>query len=202
MSKRYLATEATHERIADALLKMQEQEDTTIPAMQAQLKECEKAIENMLNAIQSGILTESTKGRLEQLEEQQRNLKVAIMQAEIKRPKYSRERIVNWISRFKGGNPNNRNYQRQIIDTFVNSVYVYDDKLVFTYNFKDGTETITLEEIEAAFGSDLNHSAPPENREQRRLFSVFLILNILSKFAITVLDIRANCKFFNSSSIL
>ena len=150
------------ERIADALLKMQEQEDTTIPAMQAQLKECEKAIENMLNAIQSGILTESTKGRLEQLEEQQRNLKTAILRAEIRRPKYSKERIVNWISRFKGGNPNNRNYQRQIIDTFVNSVYVYDDKLVFTYNFKDGTETITLEEIEAAFGSDLNHSAPPK----------------------------------------
>ncbi|MBQ4603230.1 MAG: recombinase family protein, partial [Clostridia bacterium] len=149
------------ERIADALLKMQEQEDTTIPAMQAQLKECEKAIENMLNAIQSGILTESTKGRLEQLEEQQRNLKTAILRAEIRRPKYSKERIVNWISRFKGGNPNNRNYQRQIIDTFVNSVYIYDDKLVFTYNFKDGTETITLEEIEAAFGSDLNQSAPP-----------------------------------------
>ena len=149
------------ERIANALLKMQEQEDTTIPAMQAQLKECEKAIENMLNAIQSGILTESTKGRLEQLEEQQRNLKTAILRAEIRRPKYSKERIVNWISRFKGGNPNNRNYQRQIIDTFVNSVYIYDDKLVFTYNFKDGTETITLEEIEAAFGSDLNQSAPP-----------------------------------------
>ena len=129
--------------------------------MQAQLKECEKAIENMLNAIQSGILTESTKGRLEQLEEQQRNLKTAILRAEIRRPKYSKERIVNWISRFKGGNPNNKEYQRQIIDTFVNSVYVYDDKLVFTYNFKDGTETITLKEIEAAFGSDLNYCAPP-----------------------------------------
>jgi len=152
------------ERIADALLKMQEQEDTTIPAMQAQLKECEKAIENMLNAIQSGILTESTKGRLEQLEEQQRNLKTTILRAEIRCPKYSKERIVNWISRFKGGNPNNRNYQRQIIDTFVNSVYVYDDKLVFTYNFKDGTETITLEEIEAAFGSDLNYCAPPKQK--------------------------------------
>lgn len=148
-------------RIANALLKMQEQEDTTIPAMQAQLKECEKAIENMLNAIQSGILTESTKGRLEQLEEQQRNLRVAIMQAEIRRPKYSKEQIIKWISRFKNGNPDDKEYQRQIIDTFVNSVYVFDDKLVFTYNFKDGTETITLEEIEAAFGSDLNHSAPP-----------------------------------------
>ena len=105
-------------------------------------------------------MTESTKGRLEQLEEQQRNLKVSILQAEIKRPKYSKEKIVKWISRLKGGNPSNRNYQRQITDTFVNSVYVYDDKPVFTYNFKDGTETITLKEIEAAFGSDLNHCAP------------------------------------------
>lgn len=140
--------------------------------MQAQLKECEKAIENMLNAIQSGILTESTKGRLEQLEEQQRNLKVAIMQAEIRRPKYSKEHIINWISRFKNGNPNDKEYQRQIIDTFVNSVYVFDDKPVFTYNFKDGTETITLEEIEAAFGSDLNYCAPPEKalREREVLF--------------------------------
>ena len=39
-------------------------------------------------------------------------------------------------------------------DTFINSIYVFDDKLVFTYNFKDGTETITLTEIQAAFGSD------------------------------------------------
>ena len=33
--------------------------------------------------------------------------------------------------------------------------YVYDDKLVFTYNFKEGTETISLAEIEAALCSDL-----------------------------------------------
>lgn len=40
-------------------------------------------------------------------------------------------------------------------DTFINSIYVYDDKLVFTYNFKDGTKTMTLEKIEQAFSSDL-----------------------------------------------
>ncbi len=159
------------ERIANALLKMQEQEDTTIPAMQTQLKECDKAIENMLNAIQSGILTESTKERLEQLEEQRRKLRVAIMQAQIRRPKYTKEQIINWINRFKNGNPNDREYQRQIIDTFVNSVYVFDDKLVFTYNYKDGSETITLKEIKAAFGSDLNSNAPPtENRTNTYYF--------------------------------
>ena len=45
---------------------------------------------------------------------------------------------------------------------FVNSVYVYDDKLVLTYNFKDGTQTITLKEIEDALSSDMTCVAPPE----------------------------------------
>ena len=58
-------------------------------------------------------------------------------------------------------NKSDANYQRQIIDTFINAIYVFDDKLAFTYNFHDGTETITLKEIEAAFGSDLSQVAPP-----------------------------------------
>ena len=57
------------------------------------------------------------------------------------------------------------NYRRRIIDVFVNSVYVYDDKLVFTYNFRDGNETVSLLDIERAIGSessDLTDSASPK----------------------------------------
>ena len=43
-------------------------------------------------------------------------------------------------------------------------IYVYDDKLVFTYNFKEGTETISLAEIEAALCSDLTCLAPPNKK--------------------------------------
>ena len=59
----------------------------------------------------------------------------------------------------------NFDYQRQIVDTFVNRIYVYDDKLVLTYNYKDGTESITLEDIQKAFGSDLSSIAPPSKTE-------------------------------------
>jgi len=48
-------------RIINALLTLQEREDVTIPALRRQLAETEKGIENMLNAIQHGILTSSTK---------------------------------------------------------------------------------------------------------------------------------------------
>ena len=147
--------------IADAIIDLQNREDTSIPAMRQQLKACEKAIENMLNAIQMGILTPSTKTRLEELEAQRESLKVSILQAELEKPKYTKEQIVSWINRFKYGNVDDIEYQRQIIDTFINAIYVYDDKLVFTYNYKDGSATITPEEIEEAFGSDLTQVAPP-----------------------------------------
>lgn len=149
------------DRIANDLVTMQDREDTTLPVLRQQLADAEKGIENMLNAIQQGIITASTKTRLEELEAQKSDLEVSILQSQLQRPRYSKELVVNWISQFKYGDVNSREYQRRIIDTFVNSIYVFDDRLVFIYNFKGGTQTITLKEIEAAFGSDLVGMPPP-----------------------------------------
>jgi len=82
----------------------------------------------MLNAIQAGVLTPSTKERLDQLEARRSDLNISIMQAELTRPKYTKQQIVEWISQFKHGDPNDLNYQKQIIDIFLNSIYVYDDR--------------------------------------------------------------------------
>ena len=72
-----------------------------------------------------------------------------------------RHLIVTWIDRFKYGDVDDIEYQKQIIDTFINAIYIFDDKLVFTYNFKDGTKAIPLKAVEDAFGSDLTQVAPP-----------------------------------------
>ncbi|MFR5787274.1 MAG: hypothetical protein ACLUHE_09315 [Christensenellales bacterium] len=128
--------------------------------MRQQLKDCEQGIENMLNAIQMGILTPSTKTRLEELESQRESLKVSIMQAELEKPSTPRNRSSVGSTDSSTGNVDDIEYQRQIIDTFINAIYVYDDKLVFTYNFKDGTETVPLKAVEDAFGSDLTQVAP------------------------------------------
>ena len=48
-------------RIADSIISLQNSENTTVPALKKQLAETERGIENMLNAIQQGILTASTK---------------------------------------------------------------------------------------------------------------------------------------------
>lgn len=107
-------TDTAINRIADAIIALQAQEDSTTPALEQQLKECEKGINNILNAIQMGILTASTKERLEQLEAQREALKTSILQAQMERPKYSKEEIVGWISRFKYGNTMTVNSKRKL----------------------------------------------------------------------------------------
>ncbi len=148
-------------RIADRILDLQNSEDTTLSALRKQLTDTERGIENMLNAIQMGVLTPSTKERLEALEKQKEDLKISILQTELQKPKYTKEQIMRWISQFKYGDADSIEYRKRIIDTFVNAVFLFADKFVITYNFKGGTETITLKDIEAAYGSDLKAVSPP-----------------------------------------
>lgn len=149
-------------RIADELVALQNTEDNSLPLLRRQLADTERGIENMLNAIQQGIFTSSTRQRLEELEQLRDNVKASILQAELEHPQYSREDIIEWISRFRYGDPNDKAYQRKIIDIFLNSIYVFDDKLVFTYNYKNGSQTVSLSDIFAAFGSDSRSRTPPQ----------------------------------------
>lgn len=53
-------------------------------------------------------------------------------------------------------------HQRQIIDTFVNSVYVFDDRVVLNFNFTDDAKTVTREEV---LGSSAVDNAPPNKHD-------------------------------------
>lgn len=134
-------------RLTDAILVMQEQEDITPPALHSQLAETESSIGNILKAIEQGIFTPSTKQRLDELEARKEEILANIQTAELQKSKLTREQMTAWFEQFRHGDPANRDFQKRLIDTFVNAVYVFDDKLVLTYNYQHGTQTISLEEI-------------------------------------------------------
>ncbi len=157
-TKRIVFQDDMIDRLANAIVEFQKKENTTLPLLQKQLREAEKGIENMLDAIQQGVITSSTKQRLDDLETRKEELEIAITQEKMQKPKLSKEQIVFWINRFKDGDINDVKYQRSVIDVFVNSVYVYDNKLVLMYNYKDGAKTVSLEDIQS---SDLVDCAPP-----------------------------------------
>ncbi|MDR0863283.1 MAG: recombinase family protein, partial [Oscillospiraceae bacterium] len=124
-------------------------------------EETKKGLENLANAIVQGLLIPTTKNKLEELEARKSDLEIAILQAELQQALLTEEQIIFWISRFKGGDINDKAFQRAIIDIFVNAIYLYDDRIVFTYNYKSDARTVSLAEVEV---SDLTKCAPPRWR--------------------------------------
>ncbi len=53
----------------------------------------------------------------------------------------------------------NADNRQQIIDTFINSIYVYDDKMVVNFNCREDSETIPLKLMK--IGSDLEILGAP-----------------------------------------
>lgn len=152
------------EKLADRMMEEMGKENTTLPLLRRNLAETEKGIENLLNAIQMGIFTPSTKQRLEDLEQQRKDLSLQIAKEELAQPTLTRDQILFWLYRFRELNPEKIEHRRRLINSFVNAIYLYDDHLVFVGNYKDGTKTIPFAELEAAgLSSDLNALSVPKN---------------------------------------
>lgn len=54
-----------------------------------------------------------------------------------------------YLEQFKGIDSTKLVNRRKLINTFVNPIYLYDDKLDLILNYQDGTETISLSGVEA-----------------------------------------------------
>ena len=170
--------DAAMESIIAKVMELQNKENTNIPLYEKQLRDAESGIQNMLNAIQAGILTSSTKERLEQLEETKRELEARIAEEKLAKPKVTEDFIRFWLLRFRKLNMNQKDQRQALVDTFINSIYLYDDKVLITFNYKEGTQTITFEEAAQAAskenGSDLDCFTAPENAVKSKDFMAFL----------------------------
>ena len=153
------------ESIIAKVMELQDRESTNLPLYEKQLRDAESGIQNMLNAIQAGILTSSTKERLEQLEETKRELEARIAEEKLAKPKIKEEFIRFWLMRFRKLDMSLKDQRQALVDTFINSIYLYDDKVLITFNYKEGTQTITFEEAAQAAskgnGSDLDCFTAP-----------------------------------------
>lgn len=118
----------------------------------------------MLNAIQMGIITNSTKERLDELEAEKKKLELAIAEETLEHPDVPKEYFGHWLRHFRSGDVDDPEYRKLLVDIFVNAIYVTDDGLRFALNFFDGVETIPLREWDQAKGSDLLGCAPPVDR--------------------------------------
>ena len=117
--------------------------------LKSQLASVNKSLSNIMKAIEEGIITSTTKQRLNELEEQKAQLEFEMTELEIVQPTLSKKQIVYMLTQFKADEDTEltEEYRKDLIECFVNSVYVYDDKLIITYNLlqKEKAEPFSIE---------------------------------------------------------
>lgn len=165
------------EQLSYRLYDLQQRESSILNALQTQLAETEKAIDNMLDAIQKGIILDSTKKRLADLEERQKALQVEITQEQIKRPALSREQILFGLTKFRKSDLTTQEGKQRLIDGFVNRIYLFDDYAIITCNYKEGEEKITFEDVE---NSELGEFIKEQKNKPERKSSDLLVVGDLA----------------------
>ena len=82
-------------------------------------------------------------------------LKAALAAAKLKENMgLKKEHIVFFLHQFADMDYSDVACQKRLIKTFVNSVFVYDDKVVLTFNYSGDRRTITLK-VEAGLQQEL-----------------------------------------------
>ena len=145
-----LATDSFIESVADRVVAYQSatKDNSAVKALEKQKRSIEKSTANLMKAIEAGIITPTTKSRLVELESEYERVNRSLAEEIIREPELDKEQIVWFLERFRSGDLTDDAFRAFLVDTFLNSVYLYDDKLVLVFNCTDEKSDINLKKIE------------------------------------------------------
>ena len=119
--------------IADELTKgsrIETEEQAVLTALEKEQTEIEKSINNLVSAMEQGIILESTKSRLEELEKQRNEIKTKItIIKNNKKLQYTKDDILAFIKNALSKSP------KVMLDLLIKNIVVYNDKIEVVYNF-------------------------------------------------------------------
>ncbi len=94
------------------------------------------------------------------------------------KPKISAEFMTFWLHRFRKLDVTKKEHRQMLIDAFINAIFLYDDKMLITFNYKEGTKTITFDDVnkevpDGTSGSDLDCLGAPKNPDTHKGIWIF-----------------------------
>lgn len=133
--------------IADEVVAISKKSDQEqrLASYQASLRDAQKSLKNVMAAIENGILTPSTKDRLMELENQVEEYKTLIAKEKIRKTTITKDQVVYWLNLFRSGDLADEGFRLRLLDVFVHSVYIYNDKVVIAYNYSDDDHSEPLD---------------------------------------------------------
>ena len=93
--------DAVIDKIVQLIMDVQNQENTTIPLLEKQLREVNKKLDNLMKAIEDGLYTRTTKEHLEALENQKDELTAKIADEKLKKPSFNEDFIRFWLMKLE-----------------------------------------------------------------------------------------------------
>lgn len=177
-----ILTDETIKHIAKQTFECYEKEksdNSMLISLKKALSDIQKTIDNIMDAIEQGIITDTTKERLLNAEEQKKDIIASIENSSIKKPSLTEEQIVFFLDDIRNKVYDSDEQIEVIIRTFVNAVYLYDDKIIITYNIKENEKLkkIELSELEK-FGQRTERKTIVPLSE---LFMFAVIINLRSR---------------------
>ena len=118
-------------------------------AIKAQLSSVESSIDNLIRAMEAGIFSASTKSRLDDLENQKAALTRTLAEIKLSEESFdlTEDRILFFLESMRGLDMDDVDSRKRLVKTFVNAVYLYDDKITLAFNFTDSCEKPEIIEL-------------------------------------------------------
>lgn len=189
-TKNYVLTDENIEKIAEKVVEFltQEYSDKSMLAeLTARLDDVTTRFSNLLKALEQGVISESVANRVSGLEKEKKSLEKKIASEKMSKPTITKDMVVYWLLSFKNGDIDDESYQRRIIDTLVNSVFIYDDddgtaRLVLNFNTSSNNNvTIKVSDTTSLAIPTIKSLENTAFISVSRLFHCFIYVRILSE---------------------
>ena len=149
---RKLLTKENIDRIAKEVVLLCERETDTgnLKRLQKLLKENERATENLLKALESGQIIDVIAERISQKKREHSELEHQILVETTAHPTPTVDEVRFFLNQFRKGDVNDHKYRQALVDTFINKIYLYDDKMTVLYNTQDSHSDVTIDELSSS----------------------------------------------------
>lgn len=156
----YVLTPARMEYIAERVVEEYNKEfnNANVQELERRIakleRDADKAFKLIMQSESQAVIKRYEK-QIELLDLQKTDLEIDLSKMRIANGiRYTQQEIVIWLKQFCKGDLMDEAFRRRIIDVFINSIYLYDDKVAIYYNIKNGKQVSYIDNCDALDGAD------------------------------------------------
>ena len=168
----YVLTPARMKRIAAAVVAEYNKEfsNSELDNLERSLARINRELDKLVDALIDApkVAHQKIYARMEELDAQKQELETEASKLRVAMHiRLTEKEVVAWLHTFQDGDPSETDFRRRLIDIFINSVYVYEDRIVVFYNIRGG-KTVTFKDVNESLTANLEsvpHDPDPDTTQ-------------------------------------